>query len=48
MSMGRLTSFLNNEEVDERAVTHEKKKDAIMIEEANFSWDRKEEPIISE
>ena len=39
VSLKRLNSFMNAEEIDPHAVTHEKNGAAITIENGEFSWD---------
>ena len=49
VSLKRLNNFMNADELDDDAVTHEPDvKDTVVIENASFTWDRNEEPILKD
>ncbi|KAL4218281.1 Multidrug resistance-associated protein 1 [Mactra antiquata] len=48
VSIKRIQKFLNSEELDDSAVSHEKADDAITIEKGTFSWDEKLGPCLKD
>ena len=48
ISLQRLNTFINKEELDVNSVTHEENENcAISIEKGNFKWDKKESTVLS-
>jgi ATP-binding cassette subfamily C (CFTR/MRP) protein 1 len=44
--LNRINKYLAANEIDDKSITHDKRKESILVRDGNFSWSEGEDPML--